>query len=63
MFESLIREAASRFHLGDNAGRLVRQLVDTIFDPANGGFSGLQKRFTDAGLADDSTLKTQESST
>ena len=50
MFESLIREAASRFHLGDNAGRLVRQLVDTIFDPANGGFSGLQKRFTDAGL-------------
>lgn len=50
MFESLIREAASRFHLGDNAGRLVRQLVDTIFDPANGGFAGLQKRFTDAGL-------------
>ncbi|PZU20592.1 MAG: hypothetical protein DI584_17360 [Stenotrophomonas sp.] len=50
MFESLIREAASRFHLGDNAGRLVRQLVDVIFDPANGGFAGLQKRFTDAGL-------------
>jgi len=50
MFESLIREAASRFHLGDNAGRLVRQLVDVIFDPANGGFVGLQKRFTDAGL-------------
>lgn len=50
MFESLIREAASRFHLGDNAGRLVRQLVDAIFDPANGGFAGLQKRFTDAGL-------------
>lgn len=49
MFESLIREAASRFHLGDNAGRLVRQLVDVIFDPANGGFAGLQKRFTDAG--------------
>lgn len=52
MFESLIREAANRFHLGDNAGRLVRQLVDAIFDPANGGFSGLRKRFTDAGLDD-----------
>ncbi|MGE8213892.1 MAG: OmpA family protein [Stenotrophomonas sp.] len=50
MFESLIREAASRFHLGDNAGRLVRQLVDTIFDPAYGGFAGLRKRFDDAGL-------------
>ncbi len=50
MFESLIREAASRFHLGDNAGRLVRLLTDAIFDPANGGFAGLQKRFTDAGL-------------
>ncbi len=50
MFESLIREAASRFHLGDNAGRLVRQLVDTIFDPAYGGFAGLRKRFDDADL-------------
>lgn len=50
MFESLIREAATRFHLGDNAGRLVRQLVDVIFDPATGGFAGLQKRFADAGL-------------
>ncbi|MGH8054367.1 MAG: OmpA family protein [Stenotrophomonas sp.] len=52
MFESLIREAANRFHLGDNAGRLVRLLADAIFNPANGGFAGLQKRFTDAGLDD-----------
>ena len=52
MFESLIREAANRFHLGDNAGRLVRQIVDAIFDPANGGFAGLRKRFADAGLDD-----------
>lgn len=50
MFESLIREAASRFHLGDNAGRLVRLLVDSIFDPAYGGFAGLRRRFDEAGL-------------
>ncbi|MCD9086175.1 OmpA family protein [Stenotrophomonas sp. SY1] len=50
MFQLLIREAANRFHLGDNAGQLVRLLVDAIFNPANGGFAGLQKRFTDAGL-------------
>ncbi|MGE8280748.1 MAG: OmpA family protein [Stenotrophomonas sp.] len=52
MFESLIREAASRFHLGDNAGRLVRSLVDDIFDPAHGGFAGLRTRFDHAGLGD-----------
>lgn len=50
MFESLIREAASRFHLGDNAARLVRLLVDAIFDPAYGGFAGLRRRFDEAGL-------------
>jgi len=52
MFESLIREAANRFHLGDNAGRLVRSLVDDIFDPAHGGFAGLRTRFDHAGLGD-----------
>ncbi|MFT3756096.1 MAG: OmpA family protein [Pseudoxanthomonas sp.] len=52
MFESLIREAASRFHLGDNAGRFVRSLVDAIFDSNNGGFSGMRKRFADAGSDD-----------
>lgn len=50
MFQSLIREAATRFHLGDNAGQLVRLLVDAIFNPATGGFAGLQKRFGDAGM-------------
>lgn len=50
MFQSLIREAAVRLHLGDNAGQLVRLLVDAIFNPATGGFAGLQKRFGDAGL-------------
>ena len=52
MFESVIREAATRFHLGDNAGRFVRLLVDAIFDDANGGFAGLRSRFNDAGLGD-----------
>lgn len=52
MFDSLIREAASRFHLGDDAGRLVRQLVDAIFDEHSGGFSGLRDRFASAGLDD-----------
>lgn len=52
MFETLIREAASRFHLGDNAGRLVRLIVDAIFDDRTGGFAGTRSRFADAGLDD-----------
>lgn len=52
MFESLIRETASRFHLGDTAGPLVRQLVDAIFDDRTGGFDGLRQRFAEAGLDD-----------
>lgn len=52
MFESLIREAASRFHLGDNAARFVRMLVDAIFDSGNGGFAGMRGRFDQAGLGD-----------
>jgi outer membrane protein OmpA-like peptidoglycan-associated protein/uncharacterized protein YidB (DUF937 family) len=52
MFESLIREAASRFNLGDNATRFVRLLVDAIFDDDTGGFAGARNRFADAGLGD-----------
>ncbi|MFT4178260.1 MAG: OmpA family protein [Thermomonas sp.] len=52
MLQSLIREAASRFNLGDNASRFVRLLVDAVFDNDNGGFAGLRKRFEDAGLGD-----------
>jgi len=52
MFESIVREAASRFHLGDNAGRFVQLLLDAIFDPASGGFAGLRDRFEHAGLGD-----------
>lgn len=52
MFETIIREAATRFHLGDNAGRFVRLLVDAIFDDNDGGFGGLRSRFNDAGLGD-----------
>ena len=52
MFEPMIREAAARFDLGDNAGRLVRMLVDAIFDSGNGGFAGMRARFGDAGLGE-----------
>lgn len=52
MFESVIREAADRFNLGDNATRFVRLLVDAIFDPDNGGFAGLQQRFGEAGMGE-----------
>lgn len=52
MFDILVREAASRFNLGDNAGRLVRLLVDAMFDNDTGGFSGFRDRFADAGLGD-----------
>ena len=50
MFESLIREADSRFHLGNNTARFVRMLVDAIFNSGSGGFSGMRSRFGDAGL-------------
>lgn len=50
MFQSLIDDVASRFHLGDKAPQFVRLLVNAIFDAGNGGFSGLRARFADAGL-------------
>jgi len=52
MFESVIREAADRFHLGGNAGALVKALVDAIFNDNTGGFAGFRNRFADAGLGD-----------
>jgi OOP family OmpA-OmpF porin len=50
MFAPLILEADSRFDLGDNSTRLVRMLVDAIFDSGSGGFSGMRSRFADVGL-------------
>lgn len=52
MFDVLIREAASRFNLGDKAGPLVRAIADAIFDSGNGGFDGMRGRFADAGLGE-----------
>ncbi|MBW8807319.1 MAG: OmpA family protein [Lysobacter sp.] len=52
MFNSLIRDAAERFNLGDKAERFIGLLLGLIFDPAQGGFSGLRSRFTQAGLGD-----------
>jgi uncharacterized protein YidB (DUF937 family) len=52
MFISLIRDAAERFNLDDKAERFIGLLLGLIFDSNSGGFSGLQSRFTDAGLGD-----------
>lgn len=52
MFNSLIRDAAERFNLGDKAERFIGLLLDLIFDPAQGGFAGLRSRFTRVGLGD-----------
>jgi OOP family OmpA-OmpF porin len=52
MFAPLIIEADTRFHLGDNATRFVRMLVDAIFDSGSGGFSGMRRRFAAVGLGD-----------
>lgn len=52
MFNSLIRDAAERFNLGDKAERFIGLLLGLIFDPAQGGFSGLRSRFTQVGLGD-----------
>ena len=52
MLNSIIREAATRFNFGDKAPQFVRLLVDGIFDDSQGGFTGLQRRFQQAGLGD-----------
>jgi len=48
MFETLTRDIATRFHLGDKAPRFVRLLVDALFD--DGGLAGVRERFERAQL-------------
>lgn len=52
MFDSLIREAAERFGLGDKARPLVSLLVSMLFDKNHKGFGGLPQRFEQVGLGD-----------
>ncbi len=50
MFETLIREAATRFGLGDKAGPLVQMLLAYITNKDTGGLGGFVSKFTQAGL-------------
>ncbi|MGH8062020.1 MAG: OmpA family protein [Pseudoxanthomonas sp.] len=50
MFDAIIRQAAERFGLGDNAKQFVGQLLALIFNPDSGGISGFLQKFKDAGL-------------
>ncbi len=52
MFDAIIRQAAERFGLGDNAKQFVGQLLGLIFNPGSGGISGFLQKFKDAGLGD-----------
>lgn len=50
MFEALIREAAAKFDLGNNAQRFIGLLLGLVFNPATGGFNGFMQKFQNAGL-------------
>lgn len=52
MFDVIIREAASRFGLGDKAATLVQTVVAYAINKDTGGISGLIQRFRDAGLGE-----------
>jgi outer membrane protein OmpA-like peptidoglycan-associated protein/uncharacterized protein YidB (DUF937 family) len=50
MFETIIREAASKFGLGDKAGPLVQMLLAYMTNSSNGGLTGFMDKFKGAGL-------------
>jgi uncharacterized protein YidB (DUF937 family)/outer membrane protein OmpA-like peptidoglycan-associated protein len=50
MFETIIREAASRFGLGDKAGPLVQMLLAYLTNKDTGGLAGFMSRLSGAGL-------------
>lgn len=52
MFDIIIREAASRFGLGDKAATLVQTVVAYAINKDTGGITGLIQRFRDAGLGE-----------
>jgi outer membrane protein OmpA-like peptidoglycan-associated protein/uncharacterized protein YidB (DUF937 family) len=52
MFDLIIREAASRFGLGDKAGPLVQMLLTYITNKDTGGISGFMSELSTGGLGD-----------
>ncbi len=50
MFDLIIREAASRFGLGDKAGPLVQMLLAYLTNKDTGGLSGFISKLTSSGL-------------
>ena len=50
MFDTIIREAASRFGLGDKAGPLVQMLLAFIANKDTGGLPGFLSRLTNLGM-------------
>ena len=52
MFDLIIREAASRFGLGDKAGPLVQMLLAYITNKDTGGIAGFMSKLSSGGLGD-----------
>lgn len=52
MFDLIIREAASRFGLGDKAGPLVQMLLAYITNKDTGGITGFMSKLATGGLGD-----------
>ena len=52
MFDLIIREAASRFGLGDKAGPLVQMLLGYITNKDSGGITGFMSKLSSGGLGD-----------
>lgn len=50
MFDSIVKELASRFGLGDRAQSLVQMLLAYATNPQTGGLSGFLEKFKTAGL-------------
>lgn len=50
MFDLIIREAASRFGLGDKAGPLVQMLLAYLTNKGSGGLPGFISKLTSSGL-------------
>ena len=50
MFDLIIREAASRFGLGDKAGPLVQMLLAYITNKDTGGIAGFMSKLTSGGM-------------
>ena len=50
MFDNIIREAASRFGLGDKAGPLVQMLLAFITNKDTGGLPGFMSKLTNGGM-------------